>query len=147
MHTLSYQMARHFNAPVRGVFVAQSVKPQARVFAEAKGYRVVEVDYDGDFEIRRYIQDRTVIEDTESTVDLAFHGWTLKNYPERLAFSATPPDFGSLLIQRVEIHDRVDGLEPILERHVVFVRVIAAHDFETKRGRSVCQRICRPTVA
>jgi RecB family endonuclease NucS len=31
---------------VRGVFVAQSVKPQARVFAEAKGYRVVEVDYD-----------------------------------------------------------------------------------------------------
>src|SRR6201999_2948916 len=27
-------------------------------------------------------------------------GWTLYNYNERLAFSATPPDFGSLAIQR-----------------------------------------------
>jgi cellulose synthase (UDP-forming) len=47
-----------------------------------------------------YIQDRTVIEDTESTVDLISQGWQLHNYPERLAYSATPPDFGSLLIQR-----------------------------------------------
>ena len=31
---------------VRGVFVAQQVKPQARVLAEARGFRVVEVDYD-----------------------------------------------------------------------------------------------------
>lgn len=61
---------------------------------------IVEVDYDGDFEIRRYIQDRTVIEDTESTIDLGVHGWRLVNYPERLAYSATPPDFGSLCIQR-----------------------------------------------
>ena len=50
--------------------------------------------------IRRYIQDRTVIEDTESTVDLVAKGWTLFNHPERLAYSATPPDFGSLIIQR-----------------------------------------------
>lgn len=61
---------------------------------------IVEVDYDGNFEIRRYIQDRTVIEDTESTIDLGVHGWALVNYPERLAYSATPPDFGSLCIQR-----------------------------------------------
>ncbi|SDP01944.1 EAL domain, c-di-GMP-specific phosphodiesterase class I (or its enzymatically inactive variant) [Klenkia soli] len=61
---------------------------------------IVEIDYDGDFEIRRYIQDRTVIEDTESTIDLGVHGWSLVNYPERLAYSATPPDFGSLCIQR-----------------------------------------------
>jgi len=59
-----------------------------------------EVAYEGDWEIRRYIQDRTVIEDTESTIDLGVHGWTLYNYPERLAYSATPPDFGSLCIQR-----------------------------------------------
>jgi RecB family endonuclease NucS len=32
--------------PLRGVFVAQSVKPQARVLAEARQIRVVEVDYD-----------------------------------------------------------------------------------------------------
>jgi EAL domain-containing protein (putative c-di-GMP-specific phosphodiesterase class I)/cellulose synthase/poly-beta-1,6-N-acetylglucosamine synthase-like glycosyltransferase len=59
-----------------------------------------EVAYEGDWEIRRYIQDRTVIEDTESTIDLGVYGWTLYNYPERMAYSATPPDFGSLAIQR-----------------------------------------------
>jgi hypothetical protein len=52
------------------------------------------------FPIRRYIQDRTVIEDTESTVDLVARGWQLHNYPDRLAYSATPPDFGALFIQR-----------------------------------------------
>ncbi len=31
---------------VRGIFVAQQVKPQARVLAEARGLRWVEVDYD-----------------------------------------------------------------------------------------------------
>jgi RecB family endonuclease NucS len=31
---------------VRGVFVAQQVKPQARVLAESRGLRWVEVDYD-----------------------------------------------------------------------------------------------------
>lgn len=50
--------------------------------------------------IRRYIHDRTVIEDTESTIDLIARGWQLFNYPERLAYSATPSDFGSLIIQR-----------------------------------------------
>lgn len=47
-----------------------------------------------------YIQDRTVIEDTESTIDLVHKGWRLYNYPARMTFSATPADFGSLLIQR-----------------------------------------------
>ena len=50
--------------------------------------------------IRRYIKDRTVIEDTESSIDLRSRGWRLYNYPERLSYSATPPDFGSLVIQR-----------------------------------------------
>lgn len=50
--------------------------------------------------IARYIQDRTVIEDTESTLDLAERGWGLHNVPQRLAWSATPPDFGSLAVQR-----------------------------------------------
>ena len=61
---------------------------------------IAEVDHDGDCEIRRYIPDRTVIEDTESSIDLGVHGWRLLNYPERLSYSATPPDFGSLCIQR-----------------------------------------------
>jgi len=50
--------------------------------------------------VRRYIQDRTVIEDTESTVDLIDKGWRLYNYPQRLAYSATPADFGALVVQR-----------------------------------------------
>jgi len=33
-------------APVAGVFVAQLIKPQARVLAEARGFRCIEVDYD-----------------------------------------------------------------------------------------------------
>ncbi len=61
---------------------------------------VRESTFVGSWEIRRYIQDRTVIEDTESTIDLRAKGWSLLNYPERLAYSATPPDFGSLCIQR-----------------------------------------------
>lgn len=61
---------------------------------------IVEVEESGGWEIRRYISDRTVIEDTESSIDLLQHGWSILSYPERLAYSATPPDFGSLCIQR-----------------------------------------------
>ncbi|MDO5736166.1 MAG: glycosyltransferase family 2 protein [Propionibacteriaceae bacterium] len=61
---------------------------------------IAQVHTEGGFPVRTYIQDRTVIEDTESSVDLRALGWTLINYPERLSFSATPPDFGSLVVQR-----------------------------------------------
>jgi cellulose synthase (UDP-forming) len=61
---------------------------------------IVEKEWVGGFEVKRYVQDRTVIEDTESSIDLALKGWRLVNYPERLSYSATPPDFGSLVIQR-----------------------------------------------
>ncbi len=61
---------------------------------------IVEIEHKGGNEIRRYVQDRTVIEDTESSLDLVSRGWRLINYPERLSYSATPPDFGSLAIQR-----------------------------------------------
>ena len=42
---------------------------------------IVETSYVGDWEIRRYIKDRTVIEDTESTIDLGIHGWRLLQLP------------------------------------------------------------------
>lgn len=61
---------------------------------------IVTVSTERGFEIRTYIQDRTVIEDTESSMDLVARGWRLVNYPERLSYSATPPDFGSLVVQR-----------------------------------------------
>jgi cellulose synthase/poly-beta-1,6-N-acetylglucosamine synthase-like glycosyltransferase/chitodextrinase len=62
--------------------------------------QIAETSYIGDWEIKHYIRDRTVIEDTESTIDMGLHGWRLYNYPERLSYSATPPDFGTLCIQR-----------------------------------------------
>ncbi len=77
-----------------------------RVEEEERGYVV-----------SKFIQDHTVIEDTESTVDLAFKGWTLRNYPERLAYSATPPDFGSLLIQRSRWANGGLLIVPKLMRH------------------------------
>lgn len=61
---------------------------------------IAEVDEIHGFMFRRFIQDRTVIEDTESSIDLRRKEWRLYNYPERLSYSATPPDFGSLVIQR-----------------------------------------------
>jgi cellulose synthase (UDP-forming) len=61
---------------------------------------IVTHDRERGFRIAKYIQDRTVIEDTESSIDLVVRGWSLYNLPERLSYSATPADFGSLLIQR-----------------------------------------------
>lgn len=59
----------------------------------------VDEEHDG-FTVRRYIQNRTLTEDSESTLDLRLRGWQLYNYPERLSYSATPPDFGALCVQR-----------------------------------------------
>ncbi len=61
---------------------------------------ILEIESVDGIEVRRYVQDRTVIEDTESSVDLALFGWKLVNYHERLSYSATPPDWGSLIVQR-----------------------------------------------
>ena len=80
---------------------------------------IAELDTEGGYPIRRFIQDRTVIEDTESTVDLIARGWQLHNYPERLAWSATPQDFGSLLIQRRRWANGGLLILPKLIRHLV----------------------------
>jgi hypothetical protein len=78
---------------------------------------IEEVDTSSGFPICRYVQDRTVIEDTESSIDLGIHGWSLINYPERLSYSATPPDFGSLCIQRRRWADGGLLILPKLWRH------------------------------
>lgn len=61
---------------------------------------VERVSWESGHAIHRYVSDRTAIEDTESSIDLVMAGWKIYNYPERLSYSATPPDFGSLAIQR-----------------------------------------------
>jgi len=50
--------------------------------------------------VATYVRDRTLNEDTDTTVALIRKGWRVVNYTDRLAYSATPPDFGALLIQR-----------------------------------------------
>jgi hypothetical protein len=53
-------------------------------------------------------QDSLVVQLTNlRPVDLLLRGWALYNYPERLAYSATPPDFGALLIQGLQIFPAV----------------------------------------
>jgi cellulose synthase (UDP-forming) len=61
---------------------------------------IATADVERGWPILRFVQDRTVIEDTESSIDLAASGWQLHNVPDRLSWSATPPDFGALVIQR-----------------------------------------------
>ena len=51
-------------------------------------------------EVPVYIQDKTAVEDTGSSLDLVRRGWKLHNHPERLAHSAAPRDFGTLITQR-----------------------------------------------
>lgn len=55
---------------------------------------------EGDKQVKVYVQDRTVIEDTGSTIDLLQCGWKVHNHFMTLAYSATPADFGALSIQR-----------------------------------------------
>jgi cellulose synthase (UDP-forming) len=98
---------------------------------------IVEIEHKGGQEIRRYIQDRTVIEDTESSVDLALKDWSLYNYPERLSFSATPPDFGSLCIQRQRW---ANGGLLILEK---FRRYMAARRERQGRNRGLAELFLR----
>jgi len=62
---------------------------------------IYEVTQERGFAIKKYVRDRTLVEDTESTIDFLAHGWQVHNYPDPLAYSATPPDFGSLIIQRL----------------------------------------------
>lgn len=70
-------------------FVRRTALEDIAVTVEERGYPLL-----------LYVRDRTLNEDTDTTVDLIRKGWTVFNYPARLAYSETPPDFGSLLIQR-----------------------------------------------
>ncbi|WP_010139475.1 glycosyltransferase family 2 protein [Oceanicola sp. S124] len=51
-------------------------------------------------QVKVYVQDKTVIEDTGSTIDLQDRGWHVHNHFAPMAYSATPADFGALAIQR-----------------------------------------------
>jgi cellulose synthase (UDP-forming) len=69
-----------------------------------------------------YIQDKTVIEDTGATIDLIEKGWHVENYPARLSYSATPSDFGALVVQRRRWANGGLIILPSLLRHLCKVR-------------------------
>jgi cellulose synthase/poly-beta-1,6-N-acetylglucosamine synthase-like glycosyltransferase len=50
--------------------------------------------------IRVYIDDTILIEDAAATIDLLDRGWQVHHDAGRLSYSATPADFGALVIQR-----------------------------------------------
>jgi cellulose synthase (UDP-forming) len=52
------------------------------------------------YAVRVFIDDRIQIEDSAATVDLLAKGWQVLHAPGRLTYSATPADFGALIIQR-----------------------------------------------
>ncbi len=89
---ISHQGMGHYDA---GFWVGANAVLRRRALEDLE----VETIEDG-LVVHRYISDRTVIEDTESSLDLRLHGWSIHHYPERLSYSATPPDFGALCIQR-----------------------------------------------
>lgn len=59
-----------------------------------------EITYERGYPVARYVRDGTLTEDSESTVALVSRGWKVHNYLDRLSYSATPPDFGALVVQR-----------------------------------------------
>jgi cellulose synthase (UDP-forming) len=83
------------------------------------------------FVLRQYIEDRTVIEDTESSIDMRMHGWRLENYPERLSYSATPPDLGALCVQRERW---ADGGLLVLPRLFALARMRAGRSWRALAG-------------
>jgi cellulose synthase (UDP-forming) len=89
---ISHQGMAHYGATF---WVGANAVIRHEALADIERVEVV----DGRIE-KRYVCDRTVIEDTESSIEMGLHDWTLDNYPERLSYSATPPDFGSLVVQR-----------------------------------------------
>jgi len=50
--------------------------------------------------IEVFIKDDVLIEDAAATIDLLREGWRIHHDRRRLSYSATPPDFGALVIQR-----------------------------------------------
>jgi cellulose synthase (UDP-forming) len=50
--------------------------------------------------IEIFVKDDVLIEDAAATIDLLCRGWRIHHDHRRLSYSATPPDFGSLIIQR-----------------------------------------------
>ena len=79
---------------------------------------ICQIAYERGHPVKKYIRDRTLVEDTESTIDLVATGWKLYNYPDRLSYSATPPDFGALVIQRRRWSNGGLLLLPKLFRHL-----------------------------
>ena len=66
-----------------------------------------------------FIDDRIQIEDSAATVDLLSKGWQVHHATERLTYSATPANFGALIIQRRRWANGGLLILPRLLRHAV----------------------------
>jgi cellulose synthase/poly-beta-1,6-N-acetylglucosamine synthase-like glycosyltransferase len=68
--------------------------------------------------VKVYIQDKILIEDAAATVDLLSKGWRIYHDQARLSYSATPPDFGALIVQRRRWANGGLLILPNLVRHI-----------------------------
>lgn len=89
---LIHQGSSHFGS---GYWVGANAVLRYKALQEIATCRI-----ENEHDILVYIQDKTVIEDTGSTIDLWRKGWHVNNHFTALAYSATPADFGALAIQR-----------------------------------------------
>ncbi|MGE0025797.1 MAG: glycosyltransferase family 2 protein [Thermoleophilia bacterium] len=107
---------------------------------------MVEEAHEG-FTVRRYIQNRTLTEDSESTLDLRLRGWQLHNCPERLSYSATPPDFGALCVQRERWANGGLIIMPKVVRMMWVRKRIGATFLEGSSGSRTSWACCGPASA
>jgi cellulose synthase/poly-beta-1,6-N-acetylglucosamine synthase-like glycosyltransferase len=70
------------------------------------------------YAVKVFIHDRILIEDAAATVDLIGKGWRVYHDLARLSYSATPADFGALIIQRRRWANGGLLILPKLVRHV-----------------------------
>ena len=71
------------------------------------------------FTVPVFIDDRILIEDAAATVDLLAKGWRIHHECGRLSYSATPADFGALVIQRRRWANGGLLILPRLARHAL----------------------------
>ena len=101
-----------------------------------------------------YIQDRTVIEDTGSTIDLVRRGWRLHNHPGASCVQCHAPDFGSLIIQRRRWSNGGLIIFPDLLRYArkqgrpwAFATELLMQPISCSPGYGGCQRFASPAPA
>ncbi len=83
---------------------------------------IAELRTERDFRYPIFVPDRTLIEDADATIRMMASDWRVLHLPDHLNWSATPGDFGSLVIQRRRWANGGLIILPALLRHLSAMR-------------------------